>query len=42
MGGTRGSGIVTGAADVLGMSGMKGAGGMCMSLALGDVGRYGG
>ena len=39
--GTRGSGIVSSAADVLGMSvvrGMRGVGGMCMCLALGGVG----
>ena len=44
VGGARGSGIVSGAADVLGMSvvrGMRGVGGMCemcMCLARGGVG----
>ena len=47
-GDTRGSGIVSSAADVLGMSvvrGMRGIGGvceMCMCLARGDVGEEGG
>ena len=39
--GTRGSGIVSSAADVLGMSvvrGMRGVGGMCMCLARGGRG----
>ena len=46
VGGTRGSGIVSSAADVLGMSvvhGMRGVGGvceMCMYLAWGDVVTY--
>ena len=41
VGGTRGSGIVSSAADVLWMRGMRGVGGvreMCMCLALGGVG----
>ena len=48
LGGTRGSGIVSSAADVLWMSvvcGMRGVGGvceMCMCLALGGVGGEGG
>ena len=48
VGGTRGSGSVSSAADVLGMSvvrGMRGIGGvceMCMCLARGGVGREGG
>ena len=48
VGGTRGSGIVTSAADVLWMSvvrGMRGVGGvceMCMCLARGGVGGKGG
>ena len=47
VGGTRGSGIVSSADDVLGMSvvrGMRGIGGvceMCMCLAWGDVGGEG-
>ena len=47
VGGTRGSGIVSSAADVLGMSvvcGMRGVGGvyeMCMCLTPGDVGGEG-
>ena len=42
VGGTRGSGIVSSAADVLGMRGMKGFGGVCeMCMALDGVGGEG-
>ena len=47
VGGTRGSGIVSSAADVLWMSGVRGIGGlggvceMCMCLARGGVGGEG-
>ena len=42
MGGTRGSGIVSSAADVLWMKGVGGVCEMCMCLARGGVGGEGG
>ena len=45
MGGTRGSGVLSSACDVLELSVVRGVGGvcdMCMCLALGGVGGVGG